>query len=380
LRKLLALNFLNVLDAFIAGAYMITIPLLLVERNIDLTTIGVIFSAFPVVFLVSRMLFASAADSIGLKKFFKMDALGNLASIVLYGISSSPFSFTVAKGAQGIKEASLWAVNRNAAYEITSSEHPEMVTSTILFIRALAIAVGAIVSGFLIFWVGFHWLFALLAIISVLIFVPARKLDIGQKKKLNLGELLEKLDPRSVDHKIWRTSMVMSTYVAASTLAVGFVLPIFLLSTGLGYWEIGMIFAAYVGVGALLLPVTLRKVPSIRNTIFIQALLYFPAVLLIPLVGGNLMIVMVIMMALGESTSYIIWESLVSKAVGKCENLATSIGFLHVPSNLVLIPAYLLAGLLVDNFGYVPPFWMAGFLFLVYSIAAWQDLKADPES
>src|SRR5512136_1398925 len=106
---------------------MITIPLLLVERNIDLTTIGVIFSAFPVVFLVSRMFFASAADSIGLKKFFKMDAIGNLASIVLYGISSSPFSYTVAKGAQGIKEASLWAVNRNAAYEITNSEHPEMV-------------------------------------------------------------------------------------------------------------------------------------------------------------------------------------------------------------------------------------------------------------
>jgi MFS family permease len=374
-----ALNFLNVLDAFISGAYMITIPLLLVERNIDLTTIGVIFSAFPVVFVVSRILFASAADSIGLRIFFRMSALGNLVSIALYGISSSPFSYSVAKGAQGIKEASLWAVNRNAAYEITKSEHPEMVTSTILFIRALAMAVGSIVSGFLISWVGFHWLFALLAVISVLIFIPARKLDIGQKKKFTPNELLKKLDPRSVDHKIWRTSVVMSIYNAASTLALGFVLPIFLLSKGLGYWEVGMIFAAYVGVGALLLPVTLRKVPSVKHTILIQTLLYSPAVVLIPLVGGHLMIVMVMLMALGESTSYIIWESLVSRMVRRSENLATSIAFLQMPSNFVLIPAYVLAGLLVDRFGYLASFWIAGVLFLLYSIAAWRTLKSDPD-
>lgn len=372
MRRLVALN---ILDAFITGSYMLTIPLLLVDRNIDLTTIGVIFSAFPIVFLVSRMLFASAADSVGLKKFFNLNALGNLASVVLYAISSSPFSYAIAKAAQGVKEGSLWAVNRNAAYEITSSENPQMVTSTILFVRALAIAVGAVISGFLIFWTGFQGIFVLLAAISILILIPARILNIGQRRKLTLNELFEKLDPRAVDRRIWWTSMVMSSYTAASTLAVGFVLPIFLSEKGLGYWEIGMTLAMYTGVGALLLPITLRRTPSVKKTILIQGLLYVPAVILIPISGSWLMIVMVMMMAFGECTSYIIWESLISQSVIECENIATAIGFLHAPSNLVLIPSFLLSGLLIEKFGYVAPFWIAGILFLLYSITAWRLLK-----
>lgn len=63
MRRLVAVN---VLDAFIGGAYMLTISLLLVERKIDIATIGVVFSAFPVAFAVCRMLFASAADTVGL--------------------------------------------------------------------------------------------------------------------------------------------------------------------------------------------------------------------------------------------------------------------------------------------------------------------------
>jgi len=373
LRRLVAAN---VLDAFILGAYTLTIPLLLVERNIDVATIGIVFSAFPIVFVVSRMLFASAADSVGLRKFFNLNALGNLASGILYAISSSPFSYAVAKAAQGIKESSLWAVNRNAAYEITSNENPAMVTSTIIFVRSLAIAVGAVVSGFLIFWAGFESVFVLLTVVSALIFIPARSLDIGiRKKRLTLNGLFEKLDPRLVDRRIWRTSLVMSSYVAASTLAVGFVLPIFLKSRGLGYWEIGMIIAAYTGVGALLLPMTLRRTPSVKNTILVQALLYVPAVVLIPVSGGWFMVCMVLIMAFGESTSYIVWESLITQSIKDTENVATSIGFVHVPSNLVLIPSFLIAGYLIEEFGYVAPFWIAGVLFLLYSITAWRTLK-----
>jgi len=354
---------------------MLTIPLLLVKRNIDLTTIGIVFSAFPIVFMVCRIFFASAADSVGLKKFFSVNAIGTLASVILYAMSSSPLLYALAKAAQGVEEGSLWAVNRNAAYEITSSENPQMVTSTLLFVRAIAIAVGAVISGFLISWVGFEWMFAVLAVISVLILIPARVLDIGQKKKSSLNEFLEKIDPRSVDRKIWRTSLFMSCYTIASTLVLSFVLPIFLFSKGLGYWEIGMTLAMYTGVGALLLPITLRRTPSVKNTILIQALLYIPAAILIPISSGWFMMTMVIMMAFGESTSYIIWESLINKTVRGCKNVATCIGFLHVSSNLVLIPAYMFAGFFVEKFGYVTPFWVAGVFFLLYSVTAWQLLK-----
>lgn len=104
MRRLVAVN---VLDAFICGAYTLTIPLLLVEHKIDIATIGVVFSAFPVTCVACRMLFASTADTVGLRKFFNLNALGSLASVVLYAISSSLSLLAVAKATQGTKESSL---------------------------------------------------------------------------------------------------------------------------------------------------------------------------------------------------------------------------------------------------------------------------------
>ena len=78
MRRLLTLN---VLDAFISGAYTLVIPLLLVERGIDVATIGVVFSIYPLALLLSRLLFASAADATGLGRFFNMTAVGNVASV-----------------------------------------------------------------------------------------------------------------------------------------------------------------------------------------------------------------------------------------------------------------------------------------------------------
>jgi len=344
LRRLVALN---IFDAFVTGAYMLIIPLLLVERSVNLATIGAVFSAFPIVFMVSRILFASAADTIGLKKFFNLNALCNLVSVALYAVSTSPLSYAAAKAIQGVKESSLWAVNRNAVYEITTSENPQMVTVTVIFLRALALAAGAVVSGFLILYVDFRGAFALLAVVSTLIFIPARMLDVGRERhRLTLNELLGKLDPASVDRRIWLTSLVMSIYVAGSTLSVGFVLPILLRSRGLGYWETGITLAMYNGAGALLLPATLRRTPSAKNTIMLQLFLYLPAVALIPVAGSWFVMVMVIMMALGESTNYITWESLVNQTVKGSENMATAIGFLHTPSKLVMIPSFLTCGVI----------------------------------
>jgi MFS family permease len=99
MRKLIILN---VFDAFISGAYMLIIPLLLIKRNISLSIIGFIFSIFPVVFLVSRLIFASAAEKVGYKKFFNINALGNFSSASIRDLKFS-FSLCYCKRASRIK-------------------------------------------------------------------------------------------------------------------------------------------------------------------------------------------------------------------------------------------------------------------------------------
>lgn len=373
MRKLIMLN---VFDAFISGAYMLIIPLLLIKRNISLSTIGFIFSVFPIVFLVSRLIFASAADIIGLKKFFNINGLGNLSSAIFYAISSSPFLYSVAKGLQGLKESSLWAVNRNAAYAMANNKKPQMVTSMLLFIRSLSFAIGALTSGYLLITAGFNWVFALLIALSILIFIPANMINLdSQKRKLTLKILFKNLDLREVDQKVWRTALTMSLYMAASTITSSFILPIYLSFIGFNYFNIGVILALYNATGALLLPATIYGKPSIKNVIFIQSLLYIPAVISLPFSKKWLALLIVLTMGLGESLSYITWESLIAQAVKGKSNIATTIAFLHAPSNLIMIPSLIFAGLSTEKLGYIIPFWIASILFLLYSIGSWLILK-----
>jgi MFS family permease len=373
MRRLIAIN---VLDAFIQGVYGWIIPVMLVERNLDLTTIGIVFSAYPIVFLTSRLLFASVADIIGLKKIFQINALGSIASVLLYATSLSPLSYATAKASQSIKDSSLWAVNRNATYEIASNGNPQMAAATILFIRALAIAIGAIVSSLLVFWVGFQGVFILLAALALFMFVPASRLDINpQRSKLTLGGILKKMDPRLMPRQLWKISLVMSLSTIASTLITSYILPIFLRSEGFAYWEIGVTSAMYTGIGALLIPITLRGTGSVKHAILMQSLLYLPAAIFIPVSQSGAMIYLIMMMALGEATSYISWESLVRGAVQGCDNMATAIALVHFPSNLIQIPVFVSVGFLTENYGYAAPFWVAACSFLLYSAGAWHFLK-----
>jgi len=297
--------------------------------------------------------------------------------VIFYGCSSSPFSYSAAKAAQGIKDGSLWAVNRNAAYEITSNSSPQMAASMILFVRALAISLGAVVSGILLPLMDFQGIFALLAILSVIMFVPASRLDVGLRRNtLNSSELIKRLDPRTASRRLWSTSLVMSCSSIATTLVTGYLLPIFLRSKGLSYWEIGLTSATYAGIGALLIPVTLRGTASHAKVIIAQIALYLPAAVLIPICTDRVVIILIMMMALGENISYIVWESLIHEAVKGSENIATAIALVHLPSNLIMMPVFLFAGFLTDTIGYPAPFLIAAASFLLYSIAAWYSLRS----
>lgn len=101
-------------------------------------------------------------------------------------------------------------------------------------------------------------------------------------------------------------------------------------SLGLGYWEIDMVLVVCNGAGAFLLPLSLRTTPSIKSAVLAQIVPYVPAAILIPISEGSLVIAMIVVMALGESTSYIVLESLVSQAVRRSENIVTAV-LLHAP-------------------------------------------------
>jgi len=68
MKRVIAIAFLNY---FVSGGLTLTIPLLLLDRNVNLAEIGIVISILPLVFLSIRMLFASLADQMdGLQFLF----------------------------------------------------------------------------------------------------------------------------------------------------------------------------------------------------------------------------------------------------------------------------------------------------------------------
>lgn len=67
MKRILTITFLNY---FVSGGITLTIPLLLLERNVDLAEIGIVLSVLPLVFMVVRLFLAALADLVEWTRFY----------------------------------------------------------------------------------------------------------------------------------------------------------------------------------------------------------------------------------------------------------------------------------------------------------------------
>ena len=101
MKRILAITFLNF---FISGALTLEIPLLLLERNVDLVEIGVVISILPLVFMVVRILMAVIADSKGWNRFYiLMNWSWSMLSTFVYFIAGSIPMFLLGKVLEALK-------------------------------------------------------------------------------------------------------------------------------------------------------------------------------------------------------------------------------------------------------------------------------------
>ena len=117
MKRILAITFLNF---FIKGGLTLAIPLLLLDRNVDLVEIGVVISVLPIVFMVVRLLMAAIADSKGWNRFYiLMNWPWSILSTFVYFIATSTPMFLLGKFLEALKESSYWAVSRTAIFSFS---------------------------------------------------------------------------------------------------------------------------------------------------------------------------------------------------------------------------------------------------------------------
>ncbi len=364
-RKILGINFS---DAFITGAVTIALPLLLVQRNIDVSTIGIVFSLLPIIFTITRVISASFADQIGFKKFFTLNGLANFLHIAIFWIANNPLLYAFGKIGEGWKNAFIWAVNRSSVITTSKHEHVYRGNSKINFARLLGLAAGSIAVGITIAKFSFGGVFAICLVFSIAIVLLSLLLKKdGSIKSFNFKATLKKLDLRNKSPLFKRTSIAMIFQTIATATLTGFALPIFLENKGLAFETIGLLFAGYYLINAAVIFIAIKMEFSAKKILNLQIAFFSIGAIGLIFAQNDLIFIPLLIMAAGDSLGGIIFEMIVANAAKGSKSVSVDVGWLHVPSHIGNSLGIFFGGFIIQFFGFSPLFIICAISFAIYT-------------
>jgi len=373
MKRVTAITFLNY---FVSGGLTLTIPLLLLNRNVDLAEIGVVISVLPLVFLLARLLFSALADQIGWSPLFALfNWPATFFSAVIYFLANSVPAFLVGKTVEGVKESAYWAVKRTAIFSL-SPKHEEKEATRINAVIWVATAVGSAVAGIGIAYVGFSSTLGIMIVASAVIGIPAAMLWRTEKRdsKLRISRLMALLDPRGRDRVFWLVSVIMFFYSLATYPLVTLLLPAFMdQQLRYDYVSIGLAFMLYNLVASIVTFVTLKTSLGFGRVVVQSILALFATFLLAG--SGFYFPALFLALAVTRGLGIGFFESIIAKVSKNRQTVSVDIGLLHVPTRFAEFASVLSAGFIAQFIGYEPVFAASGIFFAVFSVLSLYILK-----
>ncbi len=372
--KLAAINFL---ESSISSGFQITIPLLLLERGLDLVTIGIIFSIMPLVFFSARLLFASLADQMGVKKFFISSGACAAIASAFYLSAASPLVFSLGKTFEGLKSSSFWAVNRTAVVQL-SKDKAEKQAALLSGIRSFALSMGMLIPGIIISFYSFEAsLLAMLAASTAIIFFSlALPKKFENEQGPTLSSTLKQLDPRKKPARFWLVSLTIPFIDVPTYTVLPFILAVFMRAQlGFDYATIGFSLAAYYAIQSLGTFFSVKTKMTSKHVAVLATLLFTPSAAAIAFTNGYAFIALSLAMSFACGLCLKSFESLLIKTAEKSKTISVDIGLLHIPIRAGEFVFYLLVGLLVKWFSYASIFWLCAAAIAIFSLSSKQLLE-----
>jgi MFS family permease len=366
-----AVNILMLFNAFFGGAFLVVIPLLLVENDVNITEIGIIFSVLPLIFTSLRINFAYVSDRIGRKGFFVLNAASRLLTNLIYYFSSSAMFFLIGKIMEGISNASFWSVNRAELYKNPGKR--AKMSSYLLALNSIGDGTGRLLAGFLIAYITFSNTLLVLVLLAALLFIPAStfKNEKGRKKKPTTKDFLSSVKFILKERSFMRIASVFGYFAVFNALVLTFVLPIFLAEKAVNYENIGLFLAMLSLLTGLFTIRLVNRFDKINmNSIVFKSLILLVIPLSIFPFVDNVYFLFLLMFMLGVGNGYvnIVWEYLTVKAVEKSNLVSFDIGMLFMPHHIVRFVALLVSGFIIQYLGYVAIFWISIVFVIIFSI------------
>ncbi len=366
MKRILTITFLNF---FIAGGLILTIPLLLLERKIDLTEIGFILSVFPLVFMGVRLVFAAVADLVGWARYYLVHYWpGSLISTLIYLMATSTPVFILGKIVEGVKESSYWAVNRTAIFSL-SPKRKEKESTKNIGVLWLSTAIGSAISGIGITCFGFSFTLGVLVFASVITGIPAVMLwQIGKESsRPRFPKAISSLDLKRRGKKFWFASVTLAFFRFAQYPLVVLLLPVFMVQKlGYDYMLTGIVSMLYYVLASFVTFVTLDKKLSFRRVVFQSLIALLVGFLLAN--SGSYFLFLILGLAVAHGLGIGFYESLIAKTAKNRLTVSFDIGLLIIPQRLAEFTSVVLAGYAAQYFGYMPIFALSGIFYSTFSI------------
>ena len=221
--------------ACMSGGLALTIPLLLLERSVNLAEIGIILSILPLIFLATRLFLAALADQLGWAQFYLLlNWPGTFLSTLIYLLANSTPAFLLGRIVEAVKVSSYWPVGRTAIFSLSPDQKGKEATrnNAVLW---LSIAVGSAVSGIGITFMGFSFTLGILILASAIMGIPAALLWRERRKgsKLEVTQAFALLNPRGRGKTFWLTSLIMMFLSLAYYPLTTLLLPVFMVELSL---------------------------------------------------------------------------------------------------------------------------------------------------
>jgi len=375
-KQMKSLNELNrvfsiqIINSLINGILMIALPLLMLSRGIDIVSLGFIYAALPMVFQLTRLLFATLSDVRGRKLFFVSNGMLTVLTLFAYYLAFSPLKFLFGKITEGTRDASLWAVNRPAILDRVKEKRKAL--SRLISFNRVSEAVGRLASGFLIVWLLYENLILFCISVALLILPISLSLKETHREKIKIRRLFHLLDPRKKG-KAFKRFLISFFFLGLSQgLNRGYIFPVFLKESGVEPTTIGILLAFQILFSGIVLNLFAGK--SLKKILMYGGIFYSFTLFLIAFSGYMLATIFVVIFGLAIGVGDLLSEGIFS-IITKKGSYGSDIGLLGTSFQSANAISQSLSGILIAVLGFPSLFCFSAIIFIIFLSITYHNLK-----
>ena len=350
LRRLYTINFI---DAFIVGAVTVLVPLLMLQRGIDIAMMGLVFAAAPLAKAAVRLASAGIADSFGDRVVYIAACAANFLETAAYLFAGTAAGFGAGKLLDGARESFIWSAVRPSLMA-TSPEKKHFAFVDLLSGRYVYNAIGSLAVGALFVFGGFELPLAALVVLSAFIVISSLRLKDFHKaaKRIKWSDF----SPFGRSRKFYEIAGAFTLGSSLYNAAFYMLLPLYMSMSGFTLAEIGIFYAGYFLIMGGMLHLLSRRRVSTLAAAWGGAAAYCAGLAGVVLAPHALIPAFFLLMAFGDAGLAVLWEELNYIGGKESRKRATDLSLLVTPSFFGVIAASAASGVAVAAYGFAPVF------------------------